>query len=123
MSDNQVALFINLVVKALGIKDKNKYISASRVGRLRKKLGHLAIKEESQNGVIGIKFDGKTCDMAQPKSREVRTHIITCISEPGGKFMDAFESRENGLSIASGVWKTIQDSNSEESLLALGCGK
>ena len=58
-----------------------------------------------------------------PHCRTKKVHNITVISEPGGDYVDHSESGESGLAMANYLYEVIVETESKESLLAMGSGK
>ena len=58
-----------------------------------------------------------------PHCRTKKVHNITVISEPGGDYVDHSETGESGLAMANYLYEVIVETESKESLLAMGSGK
>ena len=108
----------------MAISDKSKYLDHSRVIRLKRKLGIDLVQEHEdiKQNLTAIRFDGKTSYEAQSHSKVKRTHYITTV-DGHGDYIDHFESKEGAEDISAGVFKVVQDTNSCNSLIAIGSGK
>ena len=56
-------------------------------------------------------------------NREEKAHLVTCIEEPGGSFLDFYKvPNESGEALANGLIKIIDKTESADTLLAFGTG-
>ena len=124
LSNNYIALVINHLVKALPISgDKEKYyVSATTIHHLKRKIGQEAVEEQQEEGLEGLKVDGKTVITIMEHNHSKKTHYSTITSDPGEKYISHFESNQSGLAIAAGVMEAIYDTNSIETIVAIGTG-
>ena len=125
LSSFVVASMINLVVKALDINDSTKQISLAGVQNLRKRVRKQALENHSakMKNLLCIKFDEKTSWEALLYGQEDKAHLVTCIEEPGGSFLDFYKvPNESGEALSNGLIKIIEETESEDSLVACGTG-
>ena len=123
VSHRIAALMINSVLKDLGVKDPKKYVSISRVRKMKAKIGFETDESVKRNGLIGLKFDGKKTNSLQPHNKELKMNLITVVSEPEGEYVRHFESGGTGLAMANGLYQTLEETGSIDTILAIGCGK
>ena len=123
LSERETAFMINSVLRDLGITERNKFVSQKRVSSMLDNLGLQAMAEQYEEGLVCLQFDGKSSMCLQPNSKEKKANLTTVVSQPGAKYVSHFESRSTGLALANGVIQIIDDTNSRETLVALGCGK
>ena len=58
------------------------------------------------------------------KGRLEKVHHITIVKEPGGSYVTHFvPPGENGLQQAAGLDKVLDDTDSKNTLIGIGCGK
>ena len=122
LSENECAAMINAVLLDIGECDKSKFISPSQVRNLKKSHGHEVLTEhEEKKGFLYLKFDGKSHEALLPNNHVKRVHSITVANDDG--YIDHFQTEgETGAHIADGVMKVVVDTESQDTLLAVGTG-
>ena len=122
LSENETAAMINAVLLDIGECDKSKFISPGKVSHLKKTHGLEVLKEhQEKKGFSYLKYDGKTHETLLPNNHVKRVHTITVATDEG--YVDHFETNgETGANIADGVMKVITESESQDTLLAVGTG-
>ena len=91
--------------------------------RMKAKIGAETDAKSKKEGHIALKYDGKKCNTLQPHCKQKKANLITVIAEPEGSYVCHFESGGTGLEMANGLYKTLEDTNSIDTILAIGCGK
>ena len=81
--------------------------------------------EAKQTGMIKLDLDGKVCETASVNGKIVHKDHISVVCGVCGKYVDHYTPRPtgSGRNIATGMVKLIIDTNSAQTLRALGCGE
>ena len=124
ISSRATALLMNAMLKDLGIKDEKMIVNHRRILKLKKDVGKEALNahKSTKKNLSCIQFDGKTSESMMPNSKKMRIHKISAVSQPGGDYLDHFESGEKGFQMADGILSIIEETDSRNSLIALGTG-
>ena len=120
-------LMINQVLRDVNRDDL--YISKTTLENWANKIGEEAVEEyeKEHQCLTCIKFDGKKSKRALGHNKFERQHFLTIIKEgfetPDPKYIDHKEAGETGLAMGGVVMKVIEETNSTDSLLAIGSGE
>ena len=124
ISSRATALLVNALLKDLGIADRQKIVNHRRILKLKKEVGQEALDAHSSKSkrLACIQYDGKVSESMMPNSKKQRTHKMTAVSQPGGFYLDHFDCGEKGYQVADGILSLIEETDSQNTLLALGTG-
>ena len=120
-------LMINQVLRDVNRDDL--YISKTTLENWANKIGEEAVEEyeKEHQCLTCIKFDGKKSKRALGHNKFERQHFLTIIKEgfeaQDPKYIDHKEAKETGLAMGGVVMKVIEETNSTDSLLAIGSGE
>ena len=102
--------------------DPTKFCSTTKIDnewhRVKTELGkrHSEIRK-----IEALKFDGKKGPSKEPHNKEKVIELVTCVTEPGGRYLDHFEPKPGtAREIAKGIFKMLQLYDSTSSLLLIG---
>ena len=125
ISSRATALMINALLKDLNIVDRSKIVNHKRILKLKNEAGQKALDAHTSKSkrLSCIQFDGKTSDSMMPHSKRQRIHKLTAVSQPGGDYLDHFKCGEKGYQMADGIVSLIEETDSYNTILALGTGK
>ena len=122
-----LCLIINLVLQA--VKMEHLYVSKSGLEKWQKNTGEITVAEydKEMQGLVCLKADGKTSEVAVGHNQTVRKHNLSiikegCKADPTPKYVDHVESGESGVAMAGKIMDVIENTNSTESLMAIGAG-
>ena len=121
ISSFAATLMINHTLAAVGKDDE--LISTSGFANLKKRVRSKAKRnhERKCRRLRVFKFDGKQSKNAVGKGRFKKKTNITVIQEPEPQYVDHFSCRDNGLNVGTGLWSVIEDTDSVETVEAIGC--
>jgi hypothetical protein len=121
ISSGVLALIINLVLLAVGLKEE--CISWNAIENLKKRMGSEARNkhDEVNVGLTCMKMDGKTSKVNIGHNKTVKQETTTVIKEPKPGYLDHFHFAKKGLAIAGGMMNIILRTKSYLTLLAIGC--
>ena len=123
LSDADIMMMMNFTL--FGVDRDDKYVSKSLIRSWRKELADEAKKDyeaEHQN-VKCITFDGKTVDESIGHNQTERNHQLTFVVEPEMKYLEHAKCGETGIAMCMATMNVIEETNSLDSLLAIGAGK
>ena len=77
-----------------------------------------------QNTIVKLDFDGKICNTASVNGRIKKKDHITVVCGTTHKYVTHFTpTTGSGRNVATGMMKVINDTDSVNTLRAIGCGK
>ena len=124
MSSAAASLLINAVL----LYAKSDHLTISRQGfdkakaRLLKKA--VTNREEENQGLFKIDFDGKISEELSVGGRLVKKDHVTCVNGVNGKYIDHFVPKDGtGQSLGIGVANILAATKSLKTCRACGCGK
>ena len=99
------------------------FVSKSGFRKLRKRVRSKEKRnyERKYRRLRVFKFDGKISWNSVGKGKKVKKTNITVMTEPENKYVDHFSCRDNGLNVGTGLWKCIEETDSVDTVEALGC--
>ena len=108
-----------------GETDVSKFCSASKIDREWAKRRNKLVKKHSEiSNIEALIFDGKKGPSKKLHNKEETIEKITCIYEPGGKYLDHFDVVEKvdgtGYGIAVGLFQVLFTYESIDSILLIG---
>ena len=122
-----LCLIINLVLQA--VRMDHLYVSKAGLEKWQRNTGETSVAEyeKEMQGLVCLKADGKTSEVAVGHNQTVRKHNLSiikegCKADPTPKYVDHVESGESGVAMAGKIMDVIENTNSTESLLAIGAG-
>ena len=127
VSDRALAIIINCVLDDLG--KNHLLVSKSGIERWNEQDGIETLEkyEQELKGLACIKFDGGTEKVATGHNQYVPRHLLTLMKEgfetPSPKYLNHDECGKTGKAMAKCVISEIDNTNSRETIVALGCGK
>ena len=121
ISSFAAVLMINHTLAAVNKNDE--FISTSGFANLKKRVRSKAKRnhERKYRRLRVFKFDGKQSAVSVGKGKKKKKTNITVIQEPEPKYIDHFSCRDNGLNVGNGLWSVIENTDSVETLEAIGC--
>ena len=121
ISDLGSFLMINHTLEAVGKKDE--FLSMSGFRKLRKRVRSKSKRnyERKYRRLRVFKFDGKISANSVGKGKKKKKTNITVMTEPENKYIDHFSCRDNGLNVGTGLWNVIEETDSVDTVEALGC--
>ena len=121
LSDLASFLMINHTLAA--VNKPEEFVSKSGFRKLRKRVRSKEKRnyERKYRRLRVFKFDGKISWNSVGKGKKVKKTNITVMTEPENKYIDHFSCRDNGLNVGTGLWKCIEDTDSVDTLEAVGC--
>ena len=121
LSDLASFLMINHILAAVDKTDE--FVSKSGFRKLRKRVRSKEKRnyERKYRRLRVFKFDGKISWNSVRKGKKVKKTNITVMTEPENKYINHFSCRDNGLNVGTGLWKCIEDTDSVDTLEAVGC--
>ena len=126
MSCYQMSVFINLVLKTVGIDDPTKLTSPKGIWNKRKRVGKQTLETHAVkcSNLLELDFDGTTCPEALPHNQSKTTHFLGMsdglASEGITSYVNHEKCRGSGLAMSEALIRTIDDTNSRDSLLVMG---
>ena len=121
-------LIINLVLQVVNMD--HMYVSKSGLYKWSKNIGKETTEEydKDMKSFVCLKADGKTSETNIGHNQKIRKHHLTimkegCKSDPTPKYVNHVESGESGLAMAGQIMTVIENTDSKESLVAIGGGK
>ena len=121
ISDLGAFLMINHTLDAVGKKEE--FLSMSGFRKLRKRVRSKSKRnyERKYRRLRVFKFDGKISANSVGKGKKKKKTNITVMTEPENKYIDHFSCRDNGLNVGTGLWNVIEETDSVDTVEALGC--
>ena len=121
ISDLASFLMINHTLEAVGKKEE--FLSMSGFRKVRKRVRSKSKRnyERKYRRLRVFKFDGKISANSVGKGKKKKKTNITVMTEPENKYIDHFSCRDNGLNVGTGLWNVIEETDSVDTIEALGC--
>ena len=104
-----------------GVTDLSKFCSKTKINNEWAKINEKMSREHLGTDIICLKFDEKKGPSKLAHRKEISIAKVTCITEPGGKYLDHFEPEDGtAYTIGVGLFKTVIKYGSVDSLLVIG---
>merc|ERR1712218_160339 len=125
MSVYQISVFINLVLKAIGITDPTKITSPSGILRKKNRTGKSQIEQHSIEckHLLALCFDGVKAEEALPNNQTQKDHFLGIsngiVSEGVTSYVHHEKSGYSGQAMGELVIKVIEKTESKDSVIVL----
>ena len=104
-----------------GVTDFSKFCSKTKINNQWAKINEKMSREHLGTDIICLKFDEKKGPAKLAHRKETIIAKVTCITEPGGKYLDHFEPEDcTAYTIAAGLFNIVLKYGSVDSLLVIG---
>ena len=92
LSNRVISNLHNATLVDMGIEDEDRYLTPSKVRRLKKKYGLLSAKKHTENNknLLNLAFDGKKSAVALPHSQSAVEEKIVVVDGVTYKYLDHF---------------------------------
>ena len=124
MSCYQISVFINLIMKSLGITDPTKFTSPSGILKLKNRTGKSKTEQHKMESskLMELCFDGITCEEALPNNKSKKSHFLGITdglaSEGQTSYVNHQKTAGTGKAMAEVIIQTIEETGSKNSVVS-----